>query len=201
MIVSHKHKFIFIKTVKTAGTSIEVYLSPHCGPQDVLTPIQPPVEGHEPRNYGRFYNHFSAWGLRQAIPQETWDSYFKFCVERNPWDKTLSDYFMARARHGGKPSFDDYLERGQFCNSWELYTDADNQTILVDEVLRFENLNEELTRVFASLGVPFSGSLDVHAKSGFRKDRRPYQEVYTQVQRERIARAFAQEIEKFTYEF
>ena len=51
MIISHTHKFIFIKTVKTAGTSIEGFLSQHCGPEDVLTPIFPPIEGHEPRNY------------------------------------------------------------------------------------------------------------------------------------------------------
>ncbi|PYL93687.1 MAG: hypothetical protein DMF14_00320 [Verrucomicrobia bacterium] len=42
MIISHKHKFIFIKTVKTAGTSLEVFLSQHCGPDDVLTPFAPP---------------------------------------------------------------------------------------------------------------------------------------------------------------
>ena len=39
MIASRKHSFIFIKTMKTAGTSVELALSPHCGPEDVITPI------------------------------------------------------------------------------------------------------------------------------------------------------------------
>lgn len=39
MIASLKHGFIFIKTMKTAGTSIELALGPHCGPDDILTPI------------------------------------------------------------------------------------------------------------------------------------------------------------------
>ena len=39
MIVSHRHRFIFIKTRKTAGTSIEIALSPHCGPEDIISPI------------------------------------------------------------------------------------------------------------------------------------------------------------------
>ena len=35
MIVSHKHKFIFLKTQKTAGTSLQVALSEHCGEDDL----------------------------------------------------------------------------------------------------------------------------------------------------------------------
>ena len=37
MIVSHKHKFIFFKTRKTAGSSIQVALANHCGPDDIIT--------------------------------------------------------------------------------------------------------------------------------------------------------------------
>lgn len=39
MIISHSYKFIFIKTRKTSGTSMEIALSKFCGPQDVITPI------------------------------------------------------------------------------------------------------------------------------------------------------------------
>ena len=34
MIASHAHRFVFVKTRKTAGTSLEIALSRHCGPSD-----------------------------------------------------------------------------------------------------------------------------------------------------------------------
>jgi hypothetical protein len=57
MILSHKHKFIFIKGRKVAGTSAEIALSQICGPEDIITPITPSDERFrvgtpgEPRNY------------------------------------------------------------------------------------------------------------------------------------------------------
>ena len=39
MIVSHAHKFVFLKTKKTAGTSIELALSTLCGDDDIITPL------------------------------------------------------------------------------------------------------------------------------------------------------------------
>lgn len=48
MIISHEHKFIFIKTAKTAGTSIEVALAGLCGDQDVITPLRGSQEEKRP---------------------------------------------------------------------------------------------------------------------------------------------------------
>ena len=36
MIISHKYKFIFIKNYKTAGSSIESYLHPYLGDDDII---------------------------------------------------------------------------------------------------------------------------------------------------------------------
>jgi hypothetical protein len=202
MILSHKHRFIFVKTFKTAGTSIEVFLSQHCGPLDVLTPIHPPVAEHEPRNHIEFFNHIAAAQVRDLVGPRVWNDYFKFCVERNPWDKTLSYYHMMNHRQGGDLTFDRFLTGDDFPLNHPKYTEpADPARIIVDRVLRYERLNEELARVFRDLCIPFNGSLGIHAKSGYRADRRPYHEVYTPAQAERVADIFAEERALHGYEF
>jgi hypothetical protein len=228
LIISHKYKFIFIKTAKTAGTSIEVYLSRWCGESDVLTPIWPHIEPHRAKNYNRiwnplpeliakkgrgakrtikaviqrkkFYNHIPARTVKKRIPLKVWNTYFKFCVERNPWDKTLSHYHMINDREGGRITFDQYIEKGAFCINWPKYCDSKGN-VLVDKVIRYEWLIGELTHVFHQLAIPFEGSLGVRAKSEHRKDERPYQEVFNAAHREVIERAFAKEIELHGYVF
>ncbi len=229
MILSHKHKFIFIKTVKTAGTSIEVFLSQHCGPNDVLTPIRPPVEGHQAQNYEgyvssivdvfsqpfgpvsdlrhpfrkreKFYNHMPGWQIEKQVGPEIWNSYFKFCVDRNPWDKVLSHYHMNAARAGGALTLDEYLAKGKLPLNYPRYTDRSGERIIVDQVVRYENLMDQLGEIFARLNVPFEGVLGVTAKSEYRSDRTPYRTVLNDEQCRKIERIFAREIELHGYSF
>jgi hypothetical protein len=44
MIISYLHNFIFIKTRKTAGSSMEIALAAHAGPDDIVTPFGPVEE-------------------------------------------------------------------------------------------------------------------------------------------------------------
>lgn len=228
MIISHKYKFIFIKTVKTAGTSIEVFLSQFCDADDVLTPIYPYVAPHHAQHYEgmwnpvselcaaapaermqiawhwmkgkKFRNHASANNVKHRIPSKIWNSYFKFCVDRNPWDKTLSHYHMLRKRHNPDMSFNHYLEKGKLCLNYPKYCDRKGN-VMVDRVLRYENLNQELGDVFRQFNIPFDNGLGVNAKNHYRDDRRPYQEVYSTHQKEHVAQAFSREIAMHQYEF
>jgi len=202
MIISHKYKFIFIKTRKTAGTSIESYLSQYCDDMDVLTSIHPPIAGHEPRNHDGFFNHIKASELRDRMDVKLWNSYYKFCVERNPWDKTLSYYHMMNYRAGGKLSLEKYFELEDYCVDFSLYTEKSIQSdIIVDRVIKYEFLLDELNQVFKYLGIPFSGDLGIYAKSEYRKDKRHYQDVLSSNQANLISRVFSDEISFFGYKY
>src|SRR2546429_1305409 len=229
MILSHKYKFIFIKTAKTAGTSIEVFLSKQCGPKDIVTPIAPLIEGHQPRNYEgvinpipeilkrpgklfsalrqtitnrqKFYNHIPAREIKNRVPADVWNSYFKFCVERNPWEKVLSHYHMHAYRQAGALSLDQYFARGKFPINYPRYTNPSGSRIIVDRVVRYENLIDDLGEILTRLNVPFDGDLGVRKKGHFRTDRTPYQLVFSPQQRQIVERVFAREIQLHGYRF
>jgi len=131
--------------------------------------------------------------IRSRISQDTWNNYLKFCVERNPWDKTLSDYHMLKFRCGGALSLEEYFNKGNFSINYHRYTNY-NDNLIVDKVVKYENLSEGLGSIFQELHIPFEGSLGVYAKSGYRKDRTPYREVFSIDQKEIIARIFRKEI-------
>jgi len=226
MIISHKYKFIFVKTGKTAGTSIEVFLSSLCGELDVVTPVFPEVKGHMPRNYRglvnvvdeityrkgrrfravakvlfqglRFYNHMPAWIIKKRVPGNIWNSYYKFCVERHPYEKTLSHFSMLKNRSGGSLTVDDYFEKKLFQNDFESYT-GENGELLVDRVVRYENLSEELGEIFETLKIPYDGKLNVHAKKGGAESRLSVSDVFSAPQLAQIREVFSPEIKLMGY--
>ena len=230
MIISHKYKFIFLKTNKTAGTSIEIALSGVCGDDDIISPISPedektrsdlgyPGPQHHlasAREYGivdvakllvkgrkknRFYNHMSASEVKALIPVDTWNNYYKFCFERNPWDRVISLYYW-RCKKEPRPSIAEFIDSGALKRlkrkGLELYS-IDGQ-IAVDKVCRFENIATELESIRTQLGITEKLELP-RAKSRFRKDKRSYRDILDEEQRTSIASMFSDEIKLMGYEF
>ena len=84
MIASFSNNFIFLKTRKVGGTSLEIVLSSWCSGDDVCTALPPADErirarfGGQKRNNlapdgsVRFYNHLPAEDIRRELP-ELWD--------------------------------------------------------------------------------------------------------------------------------
>jgi hypothetical protein len=108
---------------------------------------------------------------------------------------------MHAAREGGSLSLAEYLARGRFPINYFRYTDRSGKKIIVDRIVRYEHLLPALVEVFSQLGIPFDGKLGVAAKSEYRTDRRPYQELFNEEQRKVVEKAFANEIELHGYRF
>lgn len=209
MIISHQYKFIFVKTTKTAGTSIEIALSKFCGSEDIITPIFPEEEMRNQLGYrgaqnyvsDGYYNHISATKIRKLIGEQVWNSYYKFCFERNPWDRFISYYYWCNQSEP-RPSIGEFLNSNTLSflkkTGFLLYT-IDSK-IAVNKVCLYEKLNEELEQLKIKIGLPEKLKLP-RAKSSFRKDMRSYSEILDEAQKKQIEEVFSQEINLFGYEF
>lgn len=108
---------------------------------------------------------------------------------------------MKNFRSGGNLLLEEYLQRDDFniCINFPMYTD--NNNLLVDKVVKYENFVEDLGKVFKELNIPFEGTLNIKAKSEYRSSRKPYQQVFSEEQKEIIGRAFEQEIVMHGYKY
>ncbi len=77
MLLSHEHKFIYVKGRKVASTSIEISLSPFCGPSDIVTPITPADELHRLSIGGKSQNFSHDTQLEARYLQLVRDRKFK----------------------------------------------------------------------------------------------------------------------------
>lgn len=111
-IISHRHKFIFVRPPKTASTSIIVSLAPLCGDDDVFYTGPSGDEMYLDLNnrYSsllrnahifddltvaetRQTTHLLPGVIRKRVGDSVWNEYFKFTVVRNPWDWFVSLYW------------------------------------------------------------------------------------------------------------
>lgn len=225
MIISHTHRYIFIKSEKTAGTSVEAALSQLCAGNDMVTPLgdywfNRDERGqwvHSAMNAEGFFQHDSAAEIRRKVPEEIWRGYFKFSIARNPWDRVVSDFsWQARNRPELQPKpglthrlglpFDEFAEtqklfraflQGDWKTNDRFYL-ADGE-LCVDFIIRYERLADDLAEVCRRVGLP---PLTLpHLKSGLRKNGHSYRDYYDEGTRGMVTERHHNDIRLFGYEF
>ena len=226
MIISHKHKFIFIHGPKTAGTTMADALAPFCGEDDIIIQHRSPegIKKHDPSRV-----------IFDLVGQEVWDRYYKFTFERNPWDKMVSLWamqvdpehwkrtdvsFMSRIKHHFRakkmeknpPSFKQWLlkkHKSKLHSGLPKYL-GDlyhiDGPLKVDYIGKFEQLNKDFKNVTDHLG------LDVNLPEGKREQRKKadptfvpdlnsYRKHYDDELQKIVAEAYTKEIEHLGYTF
>jgi hypothetical protein len=207
MLLSRKHKFIFIHVYKNAGTSITNALLPFAAGkwQWLASRAFKKLNVSAPFDPSPFPMHSKAPEIMQAMGREAFDSYFSFAIVRNPWDWQVSLYNYMRkdpihpqhelAKTFG--SFDEYIrwrckEEVRYQKDF-IYSD-DNQ-LLVDFVGRFERLDEDFHTICSRIGITASlPKLNVSNET-------PYRKFYTEETQDLVRRAFDPDIKLLGYEF
>lgn len=208
MLISKKHKFIFIHIYKNAGTSISCALEPFAqarlqqGINRGLKKLKIPSPFFDPQP---FHSHVKASELVDALGQETFDSFFSFAFVRNPWDWQVSLYkFMLKeTKHPQHElakklgSFEKYIkwrcENEVRYQKDFIYSKQDK--LLIDFVGKYENIGVDFDKICSKIGV--SASLPKLNVS----NTRPYQQFYNNKTKELVGRTFKPDIELFEYDF
>jgi hypothetical protein len=225
MLCSHNKRFIYLKTQKTAGTSIEIFFQRFCLPdgrfveshsvEETITEagiVGSRLEGR--KNTDNFYNHMNAEDVKRKLGAEVFESYFKFCVVRNPYDKMVSKFWwqLGLSDDGKrevaklpfrdiKTAFKQYIlsMAGNLCNDRQVYT-IDNE-LVVNAAIRFEKLIEDTSAVCEKLKINFDHNQVGSYKSGHRVRGEHWSEYYDEDLVTLVEREYSFELKEFSYKF
>ncbi|MEX5730248.1 hypothetical protein Ga0609869_003601 [Rhodovulum iodosum] len=155
-MISRKHKTIFVHIPKAAGQSVEHVFLQECGLDwDSRAPLL--LRRNDDRSQGPtrlahlYAREYVACG---HVTQAEFDSYFKFAIVRNPYDRLLSEYRYRNPRRTPlwwfllKPWRDDWKDPVRHRVPQVRFLHDGQGRLLVDRVIRFERLAEEMPEVF-----------------------------------------------------
>lgn len=208
---------------------MEIALSRFCGVDDIVSPLSKKEEavrfdfsGINAQNYlapfwkyslydvlrctwykylKGYYDHIPAREVKSYLSPETWNSYFKFAFDRNPWDKVIS-YFYWSGADIKYPDIESFLksENVEIISSFEQLSIGG--VLAVDKIFKFENLESALVEITDILGLSEKLTMPSYkAKGGYRIDDRDYKELLTDKEAELISTMFAREIKIMGYQF
>lgn len=203
-------------------------MSRYCGSNDIITPISSideelrKDEGLYPINFlksynelnlkekfnyhvrkktpFKYYNHMPAEEVKNFIGNDKWHDYFKFSIDRNPWDKVVSLYHYEVGKSKQELTFAEWFKKGNYAKAYNypLYSSS-NGEILLDYICNYENLNEELQFIQNKLDFDIVSFMP-RAKSEFRTNKKDLSSYYNSEMSYIVTNYFKNEIDLHGYE-
>jgi hypothetical protein len=204
MIISHKHKFIYLRSQKTASTSLDVFFSAYCDTDDIVTKMPEDVPEWHRESWDVFGNsHVAARTVRDYMGDEFWN-YYKFTSVRNPLDKIISSYFwwreMPQLGPGVRPldfSFNDWVLNYGFEHEMAIFHAPYYKIygeIVVDDFIRYESLEDDVKRICKKVGIKYDPKYLLHYKKTKRREVDVSEEALN-----KLRRIFADELTDLNY--
>jgi hypothetical protein len=207
MIVSSRHRFVFVAIPKTGTHSVRQALRDEMGPDDweqVKLFVDKAAPIPELARIG--HGHITLAQLRPHLPAAEFDSFFKFAFVRNPFDRFVSFCsFMTRANDAFERDPQGVMRHILFTSPplnhvlfvpQHLFVTDGDGTMLADEIGRVETMQESYDRICERIGID-SRPLG-RANSSKREDYRRY---YDQQLIDGVARLYARDLDLFGYSF
>jgi len=223
-IVSHKYKYVFIHVYKNAGRSIIQALSPSFLPGPVsrlnsFLSFNPELQAYTARRlythliseYKGYPVHSSALLISEIIGSELFRTYTSFACIRNPWDWQVSlyNYILKTKKHSlhekfkSLGSFSEYIRwhcDGHQRSQLDFVTDKNNN-VMVNKLIRFENLGNDLNALSFSLGLPNSSVIGSVRINPSRQINVSYRSHYNDETSDIVKKAYQDDIVAFGYKF
>jgi hypothetical protein len=203
-MISKQKKFLFIHIPKTAGNSLTEILSKYSEDKLKIVEYENGVPkfnrvGVNNEEY-KTNKHSPPLTYKRGMPQEIFDSLYKFSVIRNPWDRVISFYFSPHFNNKRIWNRDSFLKLINSVHVAEKYICLKKNPEKLDEdinkILQFEKINEELKVLCEMLNIPYT-PLPKNNTSNHEH----YSKYLDDELREMISRKYKLEVEYFNYTF
>jgi hypothetical protein len=214
MPVSYKKEFIFIHIPKTAGTSFEEYFFEKGYLEKNSYSLWGKISdapwiksSHLKISHTSYLHHLTWFQIRQVIGEEKWNRFFKFSSIRNPWERMVSLYFH-HIKNFDNPysvcykkkyekTFTDFLLKSKHFPKTQSFFLCDREgNIMVDYLIRFENIEESIDFLGRRLNLP-----DFQLGHFMQTEHKNYRHYYTPDTKALVADEFQDDIVNFGYEF
>lgn len=210
-MISYDKRCIFIHIPKCGGTSIEHVIWPY--PEDLTEPNL--WWGFVSKYHNKYQTgglqHLLARQVRSEVGLEIFNSFYKFTIVRNPWDRIVSQFAYMQTRPdlmdfiGMQPEteFKAYLgliqkkQHVQWMPQTDFILDQDG-TLLVDKIGNLESIEKDSREVFDILGICGEQAKVFHANRSQRKSTDHY---YDQESIEIVSEIYSSDINYLNYSF